>query len=106
MLPVMRSPVIWLVTASFVLALGALHQFFTAKMVRAAVLLSLTMFAMVTARHFLRLIVLDGKFDPATIPVTPQWSVFAVFLVCFLVALALVAYMLRLYFRGRGVAVA
>lgn len=102
LLPVMRSPVIWLITASFVLALGALHQFFTAKTVRAAVLLFLTMIAMVTARHLLRLIVLDGKFDPAAIPVNPQWSVFAVFLVCFLVALALVAYMLKLYFRGRG----
>jgi hypothetical protein len=49
----------------------------------------------------LRLIVLEGHFDPATTPVSPQWDVFAIFLVCFVGALATVAYMLKLLAAGQ-----
>jgi hypothetical protein len=53
---------------------------------------------MVLTRHTLRLIVLRGEFDPRTMAVSPQWSVFAVFLVCFVVALGLVAWMVGAFF--------
>jgi hypothetical protein len=60
-----------------------------------------SMFGMVATRHLLRLIRLDGSFDPSAIPVEPQWSVFAVFLVCFVLAIVLIIYMLRLFFADR-----
>jgi hypothetical protein len=60
------------------------------------------MAGMVVTRHTLRLILLEGKFDPGTIPVAPQWSAFLMFLICFVVALGLVAYMLRLFLTERA----
>jgi hypothetical protein len=60
-----------------------------------------SMFGMVSTRHILRLIRLDGVYDPSAIPVDPQWSVFAVFLVCFVLAIGLFVYMFRLFFAER-----
>jgi hypothetical protein len=102
LLAIMRSIAIWLVTAGIVLSLGALHFFFQRKFVLSGLLLFLSLVGMVVTRHALRLIFLEGKFDPGTIPVAPQWSVFLMFLVCFVVALGLVAYMLRLFLTERA----
>jgi hypothetical protein len=98
--PLMRSAAIWIVLAAIVLSLLSLHMFFTRRFALSGILVFVSLAAMVTVRHTLRLIVLEGHFDPADIPVAPQWSVFAVFLVFFVIALALVAYMLRAYFGG------
>ena len=95
--PFMRSPAIWLLMVSIVLSLGSLHFFFKKKWLGAGLMLFVSMLGMVVIRHILRLIVLEGHFDPGTIRVAPQWSVFALFLVCFVVAVGLVWYMLRLY---------
>lgn len=105
MLPFMRSPAIWALMVSIVLSLGSLHFYFKKKWVGAGLMLSLSLLGMVTIRHMLRLIALEKHFDPATIPVSPQWSVFAVFLACFVVAIGLVWYMLNLYIRDRKRAV-
>jgi hypothetical protein len=97
----MRSPAIWLLFASILLTLGSVHFFFKRKFFLAGVMLFVSMLGMVSIRHALRLIVLEEEFRPETIPVNPQWSVFLVFLVCFLLAIGLVWYMLKLFFAGR-----
>jgi hypothetical protein len=98
--PLMRSPAIWVLTVAVVLSAGALHFYFKRRFAVSALMVGLSVLGMVFVRHTLRLIVLDGQFDPGTIPVVPQWDVFALFLVFFLVALALIAYMLRLFVAG------
>ena len=97
-LPFMRSVAIWLLLVSIVLSLGSLHFFFKKKFVPAALMMIVSLIGMVTIRHFVRLIHLDGLFDPSTIPFQPQWSIFVVFLLCFVIATGLVWYMFRLYF--------
>jgi hypothetical protein len=74
------------------------YSFFKKKFLATGLLLFLSLLAMVSTRHLLRLIVLEGEFDPSSIPVVPQWTLFAVFLVCFAAAIGAVAYMLKLYF--------
>ncbi|UCE24046.1 MAG: hypothetical protein JSU74_12225 [Candidatus Zixiibacteriota bacterium] len=101
-LPFMRSVSIWLLLVSIVLSLGSLHFFFKKKFVPAALMLIVSLVGMVTIRHLVRLIHLDGLFDPASIPFRPQWSIFAVFLVCFVIAVGLVWYMFRLYFTAQS----
>jgi hypothetical protein len=101
MVPFMRSPAIWVLMVSIVLSLGTLHFYFKKKWVGAFAMLFLSFLGMVTIRHMLRLIALDGHFDPGSIPVAPQWSVFGIFLVCFVVAIGLVWYMLRLFLIDR-----
>ena len=96
--PFMRSAAIWVLTVSIVLTLGSVFFFFKKKFLATGVLLFLSMLGMVSTRQLLRLIVLEGEFDPSSIPVVPQWTVFAVFLVCFAAAIGAVAYMLELYF--------
>lgn len=102
LLPLMRSAAIWLIVVALVLSLGALHFFFKKRFVPAGLLLFLSLLGMVVVRHTLRLFLLEGEFDPAQIPVRPQWPVFVIFLVCFVVAIALVAVMIRMYFAGRS----
>jgi hypothetical protein len=99
--PFMRSAAIWILTVSVLLTLGSAHFFFKKRFVATGLLLFLSLLGMVSTRHLLRLIVLEGEFDPGSIPVEPQWTVFAVFLVCFAGAIAAVAYMLKLYFGER-----
>lgn len=99
--PFMRSAAAWQLMASIVLTLGSVHFFFKRRFLPAAVALFLSLLGMVSTRHVLRLVVLEGEFDPHSIPVVPQWSVFVLFLVCFLAAIGLVWYMLRLYFADR-----
>jgi len=97
----MRTVGIWIVTIAFFLSLGSIRFFFKKKFLPAGITLFTSMFGMVATRHVLRLVRLDGVWDPSAIPVLPQWSVFLVFLVFFLLAIGLVVYLLRLFFAGR-----
>ena len=63
-------------------------------------MLAVSVLGMVTVRHTVRLLNLAGHYDPASYTVKPQWPVFFIFLACFLVAIAAIAYMLKLYFAG------
>ncbi len=101
--PFMRSMGIWALTAAILLTAGALHFYFKRKFVGASLMLFVSILGMVITRHLLRMVRLQEYFEPSSLPVNPQWSVFAVFLVCFLIAIALVWYMLRLFFAGKGV---
>jgi hypothetical protein len=44
---------------------------------------------------------LEETFDPGSLTVQPQWSPFVMFLICFVLALVLVWYMLRIFFAGK-----
>lgn len=98
--PFMRTPGIWSLTVAVLLSALSIHFVFKKRFVGGAVSLGVSVLGMVFARHALRGVVLGGHFEPATIPVVPQWGVFTLFLVFFVIALALVAYMLRLFARS------
>lgn len=97
----MRSPAAWALTAAILLALGALHPFRKGRFWLAGLMLFAAMLGMVYARHAVRLLHLAGQFDPASWRIAPQWGPFALFLVCFVLMLAALAYMLRLFFTAR-----
>ncbi|MFH1027387.1 MAG: hypothetical protein V1791_05225, partial [Pseudomonadota bacterium] len=97
----MRTPGIWAITVGIVLSAGALHFYFRKKFTPAAVMLPVSILMMVYSRHHVRLLHLADAYDPSSMPVQPQWSIFAVFLVCFLIAIGLVWYMLKLFFTGQ-----
>ena len=98
--PFMRTPAIWALTVGVVLSLGALHFFFKKKFWPSGLMLFGSMLTMVYARHTVRLLKLEGAYDPASLPIVPQWSPFILFLVCFVVMLAMLVYMFRLFFRA------
>lgn len=103
LLALMRSPAIWALTVAIVLSAGSLHFFYRRAFAASGLMLFASLLLMVVARHEVRLLRLRDTFDPASVRVVPQWSALALFLVSFVVALALIAYMLRLFFRvGRG----
>ncbi len=102
MLPLMRSFAMWLILVSLVLSLGSLHFYFRRRFFPAAAMLFVSLLSMVAVRHELRLIVLQGKWEPSSIPVKPQWSVFVIFLVCFVAAIGVVIAMLRMFFGDRA----
>ena len=62
--------------------------------------LAVALVAAVVARHVARLALLEGRFDPTAAPVRPQWDVFAIFVVLLLVAVAVIWWMLRTWFRA------
>lgn len=92
---------IWTLTIGVLLALGSLHMFFTKKFTIAGVMVFLSLFSMVTTRHYVRLVKLQGAFEPSTLPIQPQWGPFLMFLICFAVAIGIMVYMLRLFFRAQ-----
>jgi hypothetical protein len=98
--PLMRSPAILYIVVAFVLSLGALHLFFKQNFLPSSILMFVSMILMVSTRHHLRLLRLDQYYDPSTYAINPQWSVFVLFLVCFIIALCAVYYMLKLFFSG------
>jgi hypothetical protein len=71
------------------------------KIWTAAVLVFAGVFCMVIARHSLRLIYLEGRFDQANLTVASQWSIFAVFAILFVAGLVTIFWMLRKSFGGR-----
>ncbi len=96
----MRHPAILLLLVGIVLSLASLHFFFKKKFLPAGFMVAVSLISMVIVRHSLRLILLNDFFDPSAIPIRPQWSIFIVFLIVFVVALALIWYMLKLFFAG------
>jgi hypothetical protein len=94
----MRSPAAWNLTLSILLSMGALHLFFKKKFGLAGLSLFVSMAGMVQVRHYLRLIMLKGYYDPASVQISPQWSVIALFICSFLLAIGLLVYMWRLFF--------
>ena len=99
----MRSPAIWSLTVGILLFSGAIHFFFKRRFLPSSIMLFTSLVTMVINRHYVRLLKLGGQFEPSSLPVSPQWSVFAMFLVCFIAAMGAVWYMLRLYFREKPV---
>ncbi len=93
----MHTAGIWFLTAAIVLSLGSLHFFFAKKFLPSGLMLFLSVWGMVTVRHYVRLVKLQGQFDPATWRVATQWSPLVLFFVCFAIALGAVIYMLKLF---------
>jgi hypothetical protein len=84
------------------LPLAAVALLRRGAVVSAGAALAVGLVATVVARHVARLSALSGTFDPAAPAVRPQWDVFALFVVCLLVAVATIAWMLRTWFRSDG----
>lgn len=99
--PFMRTPGIWALTLGIILSAGSLHFFFKKKFVGAAAMLFVSLFGMVISRHYVRLLNLADRFNPSTIPIRSQWSIFVIFLVFFVIAIGVLWYMVRL-FAGKG----
>ena len=57
-------------------------------------------FCMVIARHSLRLVFLRGHFDPAKLPVDPQWSIFILFLLLFVAGLITLYLMIKKFYAA------
>ncbi|RMF25854.1 MAG: hypothetical protein D6760_00020 [Deltaproteobacteria bacterium] len=98
--PFMRGWGIRAVTIGLVLTLASLWLFSSRRLVASGVLLFVSLGSMVFARHELRLLRLGPVPSPAVENLEPQWSIFAVFLVCFVLMLAVLAYMLRSFFSS------
>lgn len=98
--PLMHTPAIWALNLGILLAAGALHFFFKKRFLPSAATLFTSLVLMVYTRHVVRLLRLGGAYDPASLPVAPQWSVFALFLACLAAAIAAIALMLRMFFRA------
>lgn len=97
---IMRSPAITVLAAAILLSLVSLH-FYRKNFWVSGLALFLSVFGMVYLRHVVRLLRLGNAFDPASWRIAPQWSPFLLFLVCFVVMLAVLAWMLWLFFRPR-----
>lgn len=72
------------------------------KVWTSAILVFAGVFCMVIARHALRLVYLDRQFDPAKLHISPQWSVFMMFVIVFLIGLGVLYWMLRKFFASRA----
>lgn len=99
--PFMRSPGIWALTIGVLASLALVHFYFKKKLMLASILMFISMISMVTTRHYVRMVRLAGEYDPTTIPIRPQWSIMIVFVICFLIAIATVWYMLKLFKTDR-----
>ncbi len=98
MKPFMKSPAIWLVLVSLVLSLGSLYFLFKKKFTVSSIMLAVSFVSMVTIRHIVRKLALIDFHDPSTMAVNPQWSPFVIFLIFFVLAIATIWYMLKLFF--------
>lgn len=99
LIPFMRSPAIWWLLGSIILSLGSLHFFFSKKFLPAALMLLVSLLGMVVIRHYVRLINLEGYFDPSQLAVKSQWGPFAIFAFCFLLAIGVIWYMVTLFIK-------
>jgi MFS family permease len=97
--PFMRSPAIWILTLGILLTLAAVFLYHRGNLALAGAALFLSMLSMTISRHEVRSLRLLPH--AASLPgnVVPQWPVFLIFLICFLVALGTCGVMLRLFFR-------
>ncbi len=101
LIPFMRTPAIWWLLVSIILSLGSLHFFMKKNFFVSGSMLFVSLIGMVTIRHYVRLMYLENYFDPSTIPVRPEWLVFILFLIFFVIAIGLIWYMLRLFFKEK-----
>ena len=97
----MHSPAIWALTSATLLSLASLHFFSKNRFWISGTTLFLSVFGMVYVRHTVRLLKLAESFDPSSWRIAPQWSPFLLFLVCFLIMLAALAWMLWLFFGSK-----
>jgi len=100
----MQTRASWVLLVAILLSLGSLHFFFKKNFCASGTMLLVSMLGMVYTRHIVRLLRLAGQFKPDAYRIAPQWGPFALFLVCFVIMLALVAYMLRLFFGAKRAA--
>ena len=100
LVPFMRTPGIWALTVGVLLSLGSLHFYFKKKFMPAFAMILVSLILMVYTRHHVRLLHLAGEYDPATMTIQPQWMIFVIFLICFVVAVATVWYLLKLFFTS------
>jgi len=98
LLAFMRTPAIWILTLGIILSAGSLHFYFKKRFAPATVMVFVSMITMVISRHYVRLIRLQEHFELSTLPVRPQWGIFIIFLIFFVIAIALVWYMMKLFF--------
>lgn len=99
--PFMQSSAAWWLTGSIILSLGSLHFFMKRKFAASGAMLFVSLLGMVAIRHIVRLLWLKGTYQPSSVPLHPQWGVFLLFLVLFVVALVVSGYMLKLYFKAQ-----
>jgi len=100
------SPGIHAIIGAIVLNIIAIYVVYRAlseeqphwKIWTSAILVFAGLFCMVIARHILRLVYLEGYFDPAALTINAQWAPFAMFLITFVVGLVVLYLMLRKYF--------
>jgi len=98
-LPVyMHTPGIGALSVAIILSLGSLHMFFVKKFLPSGLMLFASLIGMVTARHYVRLVKLQGQFNPSSLRVATQWSPLILFLICFVIMIAALVYLLRLFF--------
>ena len=97
----MKSPAILVLTAAVILSLTSLHFFFRKHYWVAGAALFLSVFGMVYVRHVVRMLKLKEAFDLPVWRIAPQWSPFFLFLVCFVIMLAVLAWMLWLFFSSK-----
>jgi hypothetical protein len=100
----MQTRASWVLLVAILLSLGSLHFFFKKNFCVSGTMLFVSMLGMVYTRHIVRLLRLGDQFRPDAYRIAPQWGPFALFLVCFVIMLALVAYMLRLFFGAKRAA--
>jgi len=81
--------------------IAALITAFLGKLVPATALLLVTVIFMVINRANLRSLYLEKYFDPASLKLSPQYSVMLLFFVVFIIGLVVVAYMLRTAFAAK-----
>ena len=102
MKPFMKSPAIWWLTASILLSAGSLHLFFKKRFSASGLTLLVSLAGMIMIRHYVRLFRLGEYLPPA--PFKAQWSVIVMFIACLVIAVALLWYMLRIYFAEKMIA--
>jgi hypothetical protein len=95
----MRTTASWLLAAGILLSLASLHFFFRRRFLWAGLALLASLVLMVSTRHQLRLLKLQGQFDPASWRIAPEWPVISLFAAFLIIAVLLVVHMLRLFFR-------
>jgi hypothetical protein len=98
----LRGTAAWVLAAGILLSLGSVSFLLKRRFVFSGLALLISLILMVTTRHQLRLLQLQGQFDPASWRIAPQWSAFVLFVVWLGIAGVLVVYMLRLFFRSQS----
>jgi len=97
MKPFMRSVGIRWLTIAIILSFGSLHMFSKKKFLISGAMLFTSLLGMVATRHEVRLLRLADSFQPETLPVYIQWTPLLIFLISFVIAVAVIWYMARLF---------